>query len=81
MSDAQASWRGDDARIDFAQRALKPSFKPDGKPWYADTTREPIRDETLREGLVAVSAVVVRADVFIALRAGRGLRVPVRSPG
>ncbi len=63
MSDEQASLLEDDARLAFAQQALKPSFAPAGKPWYADTTREPIRDETLREGLVAVGAVVVREGV------------------
>lgn len=30
----------------------------EGYRWYADNTREPIRDETLREGLVAIGAVV-----------------------
>jgi BsuBI/PstI restriction endonuclease domain/BsuBI/PstI restriction endonuclease HTH domain len=34
-----------------------------GKRWYADTTRESIRDETLRDGLVAVGAVVQRGDL------------------
>ena len=31
--------------------------RPEGTRWYADTTREPIRDETLRFGLVDVGAV------------------------
>lgn len=34
-----------------------------GRRWYADTTREPIRDETLREGLVAVGAIVAITSV------------------
>ena len=34
-----------------------------GKRWYEDGTREPIRDETLREGLVEVGAVTARADL------------------
>src|SRR5690606_6077038 len=31
--------------------------------WYADNTREPIRDETLRDGLVAIGAVTQREDL------------------
>lgn len=34
-----------------------------GTRWYADNTREPIRDETLRDGLVAVGAIVRREDL------------------
>lgn len=41
----------------------KKSFEVPGKRWYADNTREPIRDETLREGLVAVGAVMEDKDV------------------
>ena len=31
--------------------------------WYAVDTREPIRDETLREGLVPMGAVIVKANI------------------
>ena len=31
--------------------------------WYAVDTREPIRDETLKDGLVATGAVLVRPDI------------------
>src|SRR5665213_2867041 len=31
--------------------------------WFQDNTREPIRDETLRDGLVQMGAVVTRAGV------------------
>ncbi|HEV7311337.1 BsuBI/PstI family type II restriction endonuclease [Sphingopyxis sp.] len=34
-----------------------------GRRWYADNTREPIRDETLRDGLVAIGAVTRREDL------------------
>lgn len=37
--------------------------KISGTRWYADNTREPIRDETLRDGLVAVGAVIARDDL------------------
>jgi hypothetical protein len=39
------------------------TFTAPGARWYADNTREPIRDETLREGLIYVGAVIVRKDI------------------
>ncbi len=38
-------------------------FRVPGDRWYADNTREPIRDETLRDGLVAIGAVLRREDL------------------
>ena len=34
-----------------------------GTRWYADNTREPIRDETLRDGFVSIGAVLRREDL------------------
>ena len=52
MTDAQAQERESAPRLAYAS-----NFKAEGRPWYADTSREPIRDETLREGLEVVGAV------------------------
>lgn len=46
-----------------ARKSYRNVWKPngptvEGRRWYADNTREPIRDETLREGLVAVGAII-----------------------
>lgn len=46
-----------------ARESYRDVWKPNGptvpgRRWYADNTREPIRDETLREGLVAVGAII-----------------------
>lgn len=60
MSDAQAALKTDDARGRYVRHSMKPGFRPKGRAWYADNTREPIRDETLRGGLVALGAVAVR---------------------
>lgn len=61
MSDVQASRQDLQARKEYAAQAWKPNYKPIGERWYADTTRESIRDETLREGLVNVGAVIQRS--------------------
>lgn len=63
MSDKQARKTELAARLAYSESASKPRFRPKGRAWYADNTREPIRDETLREGLAGVGAVVARADL------------------
>jgi hypothetical protein len=63
MTKEQASSSSDEARIFYRDNIRKKGFKPQGERWYADNTREPIRDETLREGLIVVGAVVERQDV------------------
>src|SRR5512146_1892644 len=57
MTEEQAAQADTSAREAYARDAIKPGFTTPGARWYADNTREPIRDETLREGLVAVGAV------------------------
>lgn len=56
MSDDQAVRTSEGERLGYGTEALKAGFVGRGTPWYADTTREPIRDETLRNGLIAVGA-------------------------
>jgi len=63
MTDEQASLTGDAERSAYAQDVLKKNYRGSGKRWYADNTREPIRDETLRDGLVAIGAVLRREDL------------------
>jgi len=63
MSDEQAERLEDSERLRYSDEAWKAGFKPTGKQWYRDTTREPIRDETLRDGLVRVGAVIQNHDL------------------
>jgi hypothetical protein len=63
MTDEQAIKADDADRNAFRQNVLKKSGQTQGKRWYADNTREPIRDETLRDGLVAIGAVIRREDL------------------
>lgn len=57
MSDEQAALTSDAERLNYATDSTKAGFKERGKAWYADTTREPIRDEVIRQGLLVVDAV------------------------
>lgn len=71
MSDEQAARHDDSARLAYlaameASKALKPV-----KPWYADTTREPVRDEAIRQGLVPVNAMIEQEGLATTSRHGR----------
>ncbi len=61
MTNAQAVRNDEAHREQWAARSLIPGgMKHLAKRWYAPNTREPIRDETLLAGLVAVGAVIER---------------------
>lgn len=61
MTTEQAAKSSDAERAAYPSAVLKVPIE--GKRWYADNTREPIRDETLKNGLVAVGAVLERQDL------------------
>ena len=64
MTEEQAQLADEDDRLHYAGAVLGKKYRSRGARWYADNTREPIRDETLREGLVAIGAVQIgRAHV------------------
>jgi hypothetical protein len=64
MTDLQATMSSDAEREHYAANVLKKKKgQVAGKRWYADNTREPIRDETLRDGLMTVGAVHQRQDL------------------
>jgi len=65
MSDAQAAKRGDADRLAFAHATLtrkkSERYMPAVDHWYKANTREPIRDETLGDGLIKYNAVTAIA--------------------
>lgn len=63
MTAEQAKLDSDNDRASYNTAIMKPGYEPQGQRWYRDNTREPIRDETLREGLVALGAVIERTDL------------------
>lgn len=63
MTDLQEAATSDAARLAYASDIMKPGGFAEGARWYQDNTREPIRDETLREGLVAIGAVIEKTDL------------------
>ena len=63
MTDEHAARVDEDARRTYAADVLRTGTQIEGRRWYQDNTREPIRDETLREGLVRIGAVTERTDL------------------
>ncbi len=57
MTDEQAAEVNEEDRNAWRDASMKPAKEPIAMRWYATNTREPIRDETLREGLVRLGAV------------------------
>jgi hypothetical protein len=71
MGDAQSAQRDDLQREAYMTAVEKPGFVAPIDRWFQDNTREPIRDETLRDGLVRVSAVVTRTGLPTTSSKGR----------
>lgn len=57
FSDEQAVLVEDAQREDWAKRAVKQGFKPLGKIWYANNSREPVRDDLIRNRLIPLGIV------------------------
>jgi BsuBI/PstI restriction endonuclease HTH domain len=62
MTNAVAANADPASRLAWAKASLHKGGDIVGR-WYAANTREPIRDETLREGLVRTGAATARIDI------------------
>lgn len=63
MSDTQAAQRAENERDAYYQAMNRPKAPSPPDRWYADNTREPLRDEVIRQGLVPVNAMVERSGL------------------
>lgn len=63
MNDAQAAQLEPLARDNWYQDMAKQGYKRPARTWYADNSREPIRDETIRQGLIPLGAVIERSGL------------------
>ncbi len=71
MGETQSRRRTDSDRRAYAEAVQRPGFSVGADRWFHDNTREPIRDETLRDGLVQIGAVVVRPGLPTTSSKGR----------
>ncbi|HIE5650118.1 TPA: BsuBI/PstI family type II restriction endonuclease [Stenotrophomonas maltophilia] len=60
MSVAQADLLDDESRIKWTKKSLSSQKERDPQPWYANNSREQVRDETIRTAFVPMGAVVER---------------------
>lgn len=77
MSDAQAAIQADEQRVQYRDQIMGRSYKPIGTRWFADNSREAVRDESLRDGLCVKGAVL--ADRSISVTSSRGRYVLQRA--
>lgn len=63
MTDAQAAQTGMDERANWLKESLKSSKGEIPGRWYAVNTRESIRDDTIRGGLIANGVVIERGGL------------------
>lgn len=63
MTDKQARKTGEKSRSDWRELSLSKLLSESPAQWYAVNTREPIRDETLRDAFMRTGAVIARDDL------------------
>jgi hypothetical protein len=71
MGDTQSNLRSDQAREAYIAAVQRRDSQPPIDRWFQDTTREPIRDETLKDSLVLMGAVITRAGIPTTSSKGR----------
>lgn len=71
MTAEQAELMSEADRLALLAASSKKGFQPAGTRWYSDNTREPIRDETLKDGLVKYNAVVLDEAAVTTANVGR----------
>jgi len=63
FTSAQAALTGEPARRQWLASAFRGGFRPGGSSWYADNTRESLRDDLFRSRLVRMGIVLRKAGV------------------
>jgi hypothetical protein len=65
FTDVQAALLDDAARELWFTTSTKSGFRAEGRAWYADTSKEPIRDDTIKNGFLKIGAVGKRPGVAV----------------
>lgn len=63
MGDRQAAEQDQHERDDYYAVMTRPNSPSPPDRWYAENSREPLRDEVIRQGLVPVNAMIERRGV------------------
>lgn len=57
FTDDQAAMATDEERADWVARCHKQGFKPKGTIWYANNSREPVRDDLIRNRFIPLAII------------------------
>jgi len=60
MTEEQSKYKVEDVRGAYRTGVMQSGFRAEGQRWYEDNSREPLRDETIRQGFITNNAVVER---------------------
>jgi hypothetical protein len=60
FTEEQARKTSDEERLEWLSTAKRPGYRTPGKRWYADTSREPIRDDLMRNQLLRLGIMQKR---------------------
>lgn len=71
FTEQQTDLQSESERKDYQIECVKPKYEPKGYRWYADNSRESIRDETLKDGFVSKGVIVVDPSVSTTSSKGR----------
>ena len=63
FSPEQAAKVGDTERLEWAAMCQTQGYEPFGKPWYADNSREPLRDDLIRNRAIPIGIVKKKEGV------------------
>lgn len=65
FTDEQAAVKGEAQRNDWYERSLRSGYRASGRRWYADTSRESIRDDLMRGRLLRLGIIGRRTDIVV----------------
>src|SRR5574337_1152771 len=65
FTDDQAALKVDAQRIGWYEGSWRSGHRAPGRRWYADTSREPIRDDLMRTRLLRLGIIGRRADIVV----------------
>src|SRR5574337_1618910 len=65
FTDDQAALKVDAQRIGWYEGSWRSGHRAPGRRWYADTSREPIRDDLMRNRLLRLGVIGRRTDIVV----------------
>lgn len=71
FTEQQCKRQAEDERLNYVVCCKKKNYVPPGTRWYADNSREQVRDENIKDGLACKGAIIVDTSVPTTSNEGR----------